>query len=142
MDIQAQKAIMIEQFKQVNDMGLINAIKSMLDYALQKESNVYSIPEQQQDIVMERFEKIRRNPKRLLDWGDAKNTLHAIVKPNNNTLRFPIPDNYIGRQVEVIAFLIDEEKETASNRKKEVSSNAVKLDTIGFKFNRDEANER
>jgi len=68
--------------------------------------------------------------------------IHTIVKPNNNTLLLPIPDNYIGRQVEVIAFMIDEGKETTSSKKKEVSFNAVKLDTRGFKFNRDEANER
>ena len=68
--------------------------------------------------------------------------IHTIVKPNNNTLHLPIPDNYIGRQVEVIAFMIDEGKEISSNKKKEVSFNAVKLDTRGFKFNRDEANER
>ena len=67
--------------------------------------------------------------------------IHTIVKPNNNTLLLPIPDNYIGRQVEVIAFMIDEGKETTSSKKKEVSFNAVKLDTRGFKFNRDEANE-
>ena len=40
MDIQVQKAIIIEQFKQVNDINLINAIKSILDYALKKEKDV------------------------------------------------------------------------------------------------------
>lgn len=75
MDIQAQKAIVIEQFKQVNDIKLINAIKSILDYALQKETDVYNIPEEHQDIVMERFEKIRSNPETLLDWEEAKKTL-------------------------------------------------------------------
>ena len=75
MDIQAQKAIVIEQFKQVNDIKLINAIKSILDYALQKETDVYNIPEEHQNIVMERFEKIRSNPETLLDWDEAKKTL-------------------------------------------------------------------
>lgn len=75
MDIQAQKAIVIEQFKQVNDIKLINAIKSILDYALQKETDVYDIPEEHQNIVMERFEKIRNNPDALLDWDEAKKTL-------------------------------------------------------------------
>lgn len=36
MDIQTQKEIIIEQFRQVNDINLINAIKSMLDYAKKK----------------------------------------------------------------------------------------------------------
>lgn len=75
MDIQVQKEIIIEQFKQVNDIKLINAIKSILDYALQKGTDFYDIPEEHQNIVMERFEKIRNNPDALLDWDEAKKTL-------------------------------------------------------------------
>ena len=37
MDIQSQKAIIIEQFKEVNDIDLIIAIKNLLDFALKKE---------------------------------------------------------------------------------------------------------
>lgn len=77
MDIQAQKAIVIEQFKQVNDIKLINAIKSILDYALQKETDVYNIPEEHQDIVMERFDKVRNEPDILIDWDEAKKTLKS-----------------------------------------------------------------
>jgi len=77
MDIQAQKAIIIEQFKQVNDVNLINAIKSMLDYAIKKEKDVYDVPDAHQQIVMERFEKVRKNPERLRDWDEAQNTLKA-----------------------------------------------------------------
>lgn len=75
MNIQAQKAIIIEQFKQVNDINLINAIKHMLDYAKKKEQEVYDIPEEQQNFVMERFTKIRKNPGRLQDWDEAKKKL-------------------------------------------------------------------
>lgn len=77
MNIQAQKAIIIEQFKQVNDVNLINAIKNMLDYALKKEQERFDIPEAHQKLVMERFDKVRKNPTRLLDWNDAKKTLKA-----------------------------------------------------------------
>jgi hypothetical protein len=77
MDVQTQKAIIIEQFKQVNDIKLINAIKGILDYALQSEPDVYDIPEEHQDIVMERFEKVRSEPDVLLDWDKAKKTLKA-----------------------------------------------------------------
>lgn len=76
MNIQAQKAIIIEQFKQVNDEKLINAIKSMLDYALGKEEPKIEISEKDQNMVMERFAKVRANPDRLLDWEDAKKTLN------------------------------------------------------------------
>ncbi len=77
MNIQAQKAIIIEQFKQVNDINLINAIKSMLDYALKKEEDNYEVQEQHQKLVMERFEEVRKNPEALLDWDEAKKTLRT-----------------------------------------------------------------
>ncbi|HSV75805.1 MAG TPA: hypothetical protein VLH37_02125 [Bacteroidales bacterium] len=77
MDLQGQKAIIIEQFKQVNDINLIKAIKSMLDYARQKEANISDIPDEHQKIVMQRFEKTRNDPNRLLDWKEAKKTLKA-----------------------------------------------------------------
>ena len=60
MDIQAQKALIIEQFKQVDDISLINAIKSLLDYASKKENEYYDIPESHQELVMERFENVRK----------------------------------------------------------------------------------
>jgi len=75
MDIQAQKALIIEQFKQVNDISLINAIKSLLEYASKKEEEYYDIPEAHQKLVMERFENVRKDPDRLLEWDEAKKTL-------------------------------------------------------------------
>ena len=75
MNVQAEKAIIIEQFKQVNDVNLIHAIKSMLDYAFKKEADIYDIPEEYQRLVMQRFEQVRSNPDRLLDWNEAKKTL-------------------------------------------------------------------
>jgi hypothetical protein len=77
MNLQAQKAIIIEQVQQVNDSDLIAAIKSMLDSAKKKEQKIYDIPEAHQNLVMERFKKTRENPDRLLDWNEAKKTLNA-----------------------------------------------------------------
>jgi hypothetical protein len=77
MNIQAEKSIIIEQFKQVNDINLIHAIKSMLDYASKKEADAYDIPEEHQRLVIQRFEQVRQNPDRLLDWDEAKKTLKA-----------------------------------------------------------------
>lgn len=77
MTIQAEKAIIIEQFKQVEDVNLIHAIKNMLDYALKKEKESLDIPEAHQKLVMERFDKVREKPERLLDWDEAKRTLKA-----------------------------------------------------------------
>jgi hypothetical protein len=75
MNIQTQKAIIIEQFKRVEDENLISAIKNMLDYAFQKEN--MEIPEAHQKLVNERFEKVRKNPERLLDWEEVKDRLNA-----------------------------------------------------------------
>jgi len=77
MNIQAEKAIIIEQFRQINDINLIHAIKNMLDYALKKERESLEVPEAHQKLVMERFEKLRKDPDRLLDWDEAKRTLKA-----------------------------------------------------------------
>lgn len=75
MNIQAQKAIIIEQFKQIEDENLISAIKSLLDFAFQKENK--EIPKAHQKLVNERFEKVRKNPERLLDWEEVKFRLNA-----------------------------------------------------------------
>ena len=75
MDIETQKNTIIEQFKQLNDENLIQAIKSMLEYALKKEEISLEIPEAHQKLVMERFEKVRKNPDRLLDWEEARKSL-------------------------------------------------------------------
>jgi hypothetical protein len=77
MSIQAEKAVIIEQFKQVNDINLIHAIKSLLDYALNKEQESPDIPEAHQKLVSERFEKVQKNPDRLLDWDEVKTTLKS-----------------------------------------------------------------
>jgi len=77
MNLEGQKAIIIEQVKLVNDADLINAIKSILDYAKKSEQKVFDIPEAQQNMVMERFEKAKKNPDRLLDWKEAKNKLNS-----------------------------------------------------------------
>jgi succinate dehydrogenase/fumarate reductase-like Fe-S protein len=77
MNIQAEKEIIIEKFKLVNDENLIYAIKNLLDYALKKEHENFQIPEEHQKIVLDRFEKVRKEPDRLLDWEEAKKTLNA-----------------------------------------------------------------
>ncbi|MCA1760453.1 MAG: hypothetical protein LC658_11855 [Bacteroidales bacterium] len=69
--------------------------------------------------------------------------IRTVITPDKNFLSFNIPDKYIGKKMEIIAFAVDDLSDdviyTAKNRK---SFSAVKLNTRGFKFNRDEANER
>jgi len=68
--------------------------------------------------------------------------IRTVFTADKNNITLPLPDYYLGKQVEVIMFSIDESKNEVQAKKKEVSFDALKLDTIGFKFNRDEANER
>jgi hypothetical protein len=77
MDLQAQKESLIERFRQIDDINLIEAIQKILDYAADKEDENYSIPEAHQKLVMERFDKIKKEPKRLIIWDKAKNTLKS-----------------------------------------------------------------
>ncbi len=53
-----------------------------------------------------------------------------------------VPENYIGKELEVIAFTKKEGLEAEEPAEKKVSFAALSIDTRGFKFNRDEANER
>lgn len=75
MNIEVEKAMIIEKVKQVNDADLISALKSMLDFAQKRDLKNYDIPEAHQNLVMERFEESRKNPERLLDWNKVKETL-------------------------------------------------------------------
>ncbi len=77
MNVQAEKALIIEQFKKIDDINLIHAIKSMLEYSKKMESNVYDIPEEHQKLVMERFEHIQKNPDELIEWNEAKKRLKS-----------------------------------------------------------------
>jgi hypothetical protein len=69
--------------------------------------------------------------------------IRTILTPEKNFLSFNIPDKYIGKKMEIIAFAVDDLTDdviyTAKNHK---SFSAVKLNTRNYKFNRDQANER
>jgi len=69
--------------------------------------------------------------------------IRTVITPDKNLLSINIPDKYIGKKMEVIAFLVDEPAEDVIyTAKRSKSFSAVKLNTKGFIFNRDEANER
>ena len=75
MNIQAQKSLVMEQFNQVNDINLINAVKSMLDYAIKKEAEVFDIPEEHKALVRNRIKAAEENPERIIDWEKAKHMI-------------------------------------------------------------------
>jgi hypothetical protein len=69
--------------------------------------------------------------------------VRTTVKSSSAYVSIAIPPNYIGKELEVIVFDRNEGIETFTNgNKKKVSFDALSIDTINFKFNRDEANER
>ena len=68
--------------------------------------------------------------------------IRTIITPNKQTISFDIPEDYVGKQIEVIAFAKDEGLAVEKAAKKKVTFTALSIDTRGFKFNRDEANER
>ena len=68
--------------------------------------------------------------------------IHTIVTPLKQTISFDIPKDYVGKQIEVIAFAKGEGITKEQHAKKNVTFNALSIDTRGYKFNRDEANER
>ncbi len=68
--------------------------------------------------------------------------LRTIITAEKNNLILSIPDDFIGKQIEVIAFVLEDaqaQKITLNNTK---TFSSIQLDTREFKFNRDEANER
>ena len=68
--------------------------------------------------------------------------IRTILIPSQKTVSFDIPDSYVGKELEVIAFSTAEGMQEDQNIKKHVSFNAISINTKGFKFNRDDANER
>ncbi len=69
--------------------------------------------------------------------------IRTVIKAENNILTLLIPDKYVGKQLEVIAFTVEEASDDVifSSKSKKTFS-AIKLKTKGFKFNREESNER
>ena len=71
-----------------------------------------------------------------------RDMIRTVVTTNNNTLTFAIPDRYIGKELEVIAFAKDEGVEESRVSNKKVTFTVLHTDIKNYKFSRDEANER
>ena len=70
--------------------------------------------------------------------------IQKVIIPSTSVvnLSFTIPDSYIGKELEIIAFTKEEGMDKKEEPKKFTSFDSIKIDTTHFKFNRDEANER
>ena len=70
--------------------------------------------------------------------------IRTIITPDKSTVNISlsIPESYIGEEMEVIAFTKKEGLEKSEMSDKKVTFSALSIDTKGFRFDRDEANER
>lgn len=68
--------------------------------------------------------------------------VRTIIPPPKQRISFEIPKEYVGKQVEVIAFAKGEGVVDEKTGKKQLSFNALSIDTRGFKFDRNGANKR
>lgn len=67
--------------------------------------------------------------------------VRTVVTADNQTLSIQVPVNYIGKQVEVIAFAIDEPM-SEPRKYKTRKFTSIKVNVTDFKFNRNELNQR
>ncbi len=70
--------------------------------------------------------------------------IRTTVIPDTTTINISlsVPENYIGKEMEIIAFTKKEGLEKNEATIKKVTFGALSIDTKGFTFNREEANER
>jgi len=72
MDIQLEKNRLIKEFEQLNDIDLIKAIKSLLEYS---RKNKTTVPEWHKEIVRKRLVDAKAHPENLLSWDDVMDEL-------------------------------------------------------------------
>jgi len=71
-----------------------------------------------------------------------------FVPEEESNLVIQLPKSYLNKEVEVIAFEVEKDQQTILTEKKEAAKKAtdffrtINVDTTGYKFNREEANER
>ena len=82
MDIQAQKALIIEQFQQIDDINLIRTIKSLLDYANLKKhaQQEIEISENQKEIVRRRIKLYEDKEDSYLSWDQIEKKIAGDLR--------------------------------------------------------------
>jgi hypothetical protein len=71
--------------------------------------------------------------------------VRQIIKASSNDIHISVPDNYVGKTLEVLAFTLDETTQDVTedyiNSINALYDN-IRVDFTDFVFNRDEANRR
>ena len=71
--------------------------------------------------------------------------IRTVITADNKILSLPLPDDFIGKKIEVIAFTLDEAQKDVSSASVSVENiifKTIKVNAKDFKFNRDELHER
>ncbi len=71
--------------------------------------------------------------------------VRQILTPLSNVVTLNLPDSFIGKTIEILAFdIYEKENSSKQDLKREIENfyNSVKINMKGFKFNREEINER
>ncbi|MBK7055086.1 MAG: hypothetical protein IPH52_08535 [Leptospiraceae bacterium] len=71
--------------------------------------------------------------------------VRQILTPWSNVVTLNLPDSFIGKTIEILAFdIYEKENSSTQDLKKEIEIfyNSIKINMKGFKFNREEINER
>jgi hypothetical protein len=63
----------------------------------------------------------------------------TIIKTQQRNLLLTLPEKYVGRNLAVLVFPVKTDNDKEKTKK---CFEAISLKTVGFKFNREEANER
>ena len=68
--------------------------------------------------------------------------IRTIVTVDRNNLMITLPDDFLGKQIEVIAFIIEEAAQTPKAKPSFTVLNVPEALKTSYRFSRDEANER
>ena len=68
--------------------------------------------------------------------------VRTLITPQKDEISIRLPENYVGKEVEIIVFTTDDGDEQRIINKKNIPFIVLPVKEKDFKFNRDEANER
>ena len=68
--------------------------------------------------------------------------IRTMLTPIKEDISIRLPQNYIGREVEVLVFAVDEGNQQQKINKNNIPFVVLHVEDKNFKFNRDEANAR
>lgn len=72
MDIQAEKALLVQKMEKVNNPDLILAIKNLLDFGLKMEEKHQAVPENHKAILEQRLKDYEKNPDKIISLDEFK----------------------------------------------------------------------